>query len=321
MRQNIIFSHAGSCSKYYYDRISLTELYGVFPELYEKVSTKYTKEEKENVYTLLCTYNKKLTRILYDANTKLLYFYVEPCFGEVVNLIDDHFSIEVIKKLSKLNDVLLPVMELVPVYYLSFENGYPVRDVIFSIYCTVDYPDYRQREVKEPISVCWYDEFRYHDNPIVELLKRESFDETFCIKREDDGWSTINVEWKDVKNGDVYSNHNFKQLKISKSTTKASYSSNKGNKESVLEPIISSGSTRQEYIVVNVPVPLNLYSKETLVDDRWFRFIYLLLDRLTKAQREEDKDYFDRIYKVLEERISEHPESLNELFVLFKLKE
>ena len=321
MRQNIIFSHAGSCSKYYYDRISLTELYGVFPELHEKVSTKYTKEEKENVYTLLCTYNKKLTRILYDGNSKLLYFYVEPCFGEVVNLIDDHFSIEVIKKLSKLNDVLIPVMELVPVYYLSFENGYLVRDVIFSIYCTVDYPDYRQREVKEPISVCWYDEFRYHDNPIVELLKRESFDETFCIKREDDGWSTINVEWKDVKNGDVYSNHNFKQLKISKSTTKASYSSNKGNKESVLEPIISSGSTRQEYIVVNVPVPLNLYSKETLVDDRWFRFIYLLLDRLTKAQREEDKDYFDHIYKVLEERITEHPESLNELFVLFKLKE
>lgn len=321
MRQNIVFSHAGSCSKYYYDRLSLTDMYRAFPELHEKVSTKYTKEEKENVYTLLCTYNKKLTRILYDANTKLLYLFVEPHYGEVINLIDDHFSIEVIKKLSKLNDVLIPVMELVPVYYLSFENKLPVRDVIFSIYCTVDYPDYRQCEVKEAISVCWYDEFRYHDNPIVELLKRESFDETFCIKREDDGWSTINVEWKDVKNGDAYANHNFKQLKIAKSSTIASGYYNKENKGSVLEPRISSGCTRQEYITVNVPVPLNLYSKETLVDDRWFRFIYLLLDRLTKAQREEDKDYFDYIYKVLEERTAEHPESLNELFVLFKLKE
>lgn len=321
MRQNIVFSHAVSCSKYYYDRLNLTAMYGVFPELHEKISTKYTKEEKESVYTLLCTYNKKLTRILYDANTKLLYLFVEPCFGEVVNLIDDHFSIEVIKKLSKLNDVLIPVMELVPVYYRSFENGYPVRDVIFSIFCTVEYPDYRQRETKEAISVCWYDEFRYHDNPIVELLKRESFDETFCIKREDDSWLTINIEWKDVKNGDVTANCNFKQLKISKSSTKASGYYNKEDNGSVLEPRISSGSTHQEYITVNVPVPLNLYSKETLVDDRWFRFIYLLLDRLTKAQREEDKDYFDAIYKVLEERITEHPESLNELFVLFKLKE
>lgn len=321
MRQNIVFSHAGSCSKYYYDRLSLTDLYGVFPELHEKVSTKYTKEEKEKMYTLLCTYNKKLTRILYDENTKLLYFYVEPCFGEVVNLIDDYFSIEVIKKLSKLNDVLIPVMELVPVYYRSFENGYPVRDVIFSISCTVEYPDYRQRETKEAISVCWYDEFRHHDNPIVELLKRESFDETFCIKQEDDSWLTINVEWKDVKNGDVTANYNFKRLKISKSSTKASGYYNKEDNGSVLEPRISSGSTHQEYITVNVPVPLNLYSKETLVDDRWFRFIYLLLDRLTKAQREEDKEYFDAIYKVLEERITEHPESLNELFALFKLKE
>lgn len=48
---------------------------------------------------------------------------------------------------------------------------------------------------------------------------------------------------------------------------------------------------------------------------------HCLLDRLTKAQREEDKDYFDYIYKVLEERTTEHPESLNELFVLFKIKE
>ena len=131
----------------------------------------------------------------------------------------------------------------------------------------------------------------------------------------------LNEKTKDVKNGDAYANHNFKQLKIAKSSTIASGYYNKENKGSVLEPRISSGCTRQEYITVNVPVPLNLYSKETLVEDRWFRFIYLLLDRLTKAQREEDKDYFDYIYKVLEERTTEHPESLNELFVLFKLKE
>lgn len=321
MRQNIIFSHAGSCSKYYYDRLSLTELYGVFPELHEKVSTKYTKEEKENVYTLLCTYNKKLTRILYDENTKLLYLYVEPCFGEIVNFAGDYFAVEVIKKLSKLNDVLIPVMELVPIYYHSFKNGYPVRDVIFSIYCTVTYPDYKQRETKETISVCWYDEFKHHDNPIIELVKRESFNETFYFKCEDDSFLTINVDWEDVKNGDVYSNHNFKRLKISKSSCKASNPFIKEDKGSVLEPIIVSGSTKQEYIAVNVPVPLNLYSRETLVDTRWFKFIYLLLDRLTTAQCKEDEDYFVSIYKVLEERVTEHPKGLDELFELFKLKE
>ena len=321
MKQNIIFSHAGSCSKYYYDRIDLNAVYEAFPELHEKITTKYTEEEKEKVYTLLCTYNKKLTRILYDENTKLLYLYVEPHYGEIVNLAGDYFAIEVIKKLSKLNDVLIPVMELVPNYYRSFENNYPVRDVIFSLYRTVTYPGHRQLETKEAISVSWYDEFTHYDNPIIELLKRESFNETFYVKREDNTFLTINVDWEDIKNGDVYANHNFKRLKISKSNSKTSEYYNRENKRSVLEPTIFSGSTKQEYITVNVPVPLNLYSKETLVDTRWFKFIYLLLDRLTKAQREEDKEYFVSIHKVLEERVTEHPKSLDELFELFKLKE
>lgn len=321
MKQNIIFSHAGSSSKYYYDRIDLNAVYGAFQELHEQITTNYTEEEKEKVYTLLCTYNKKLTRILYDENTKLLYLYVEPHHTEIVNFAGDYFAVEVIKKLSKLNDVLIPVMELGPNYYRSFENIYPVRDVIFSLYSTVTYPGHRQLETKAAISVYWRDEFTHYDNPIVELLKRENFNETFYVKREDDSFLTINMDWEDIKNGDVYANHNFKRLKISKSSSRTSEYYNKKNKESVLEPTIFSGSTKQEYITVNVPVPLNLYSRETLVDTRWFKFIYLLLDRLTKAQREEDKEYFVFIHKVLEERVTEHPESLDELFELFKLKE
>lgn len=47
MRQNIVFSHAGSCSKYYYDRLSLTAMYGAFPELHEKYQLNTRKKKKK----------------------------------------------------------------------------------------------------------------------------------------------------------------------------------------------------------------------------------------------------------------------------------
>lgn len=50
MRQNIVFSHAGSCSKYYYDRLSLTDMYGTFPELHETISTKAQREEDKDYF-------------------------------------------------------------------------------------------------------------------------------------------------------------------------------------------------------------------------------------------------------------------------------
>lgn len=325
MKQYLKLKSHGSNNRYYYDRLSLDKLFKQHPEL-EATVNDYSEEQRSNTYTFICVFKEKLTRLFYDDNTSIMYLLIEPDFKETINVKRNPFNVDVIKRFAEMGDVIIPVLDLYPArsYDNKPTNDFPIGEPRFSLSKSVEVPDNAPIVNNVQIKDGWYYEFNYSKNTFLDLIKIENIDEVFCIRGfAESGWYTINVKWEHEERGNKTEEHDFRCLTISKESSKADIGLPvmKTGSEGKYTGRINSVHLKKEYLEIVLPVPINPYSKDILVDERWYKFVSGLFTKLIQAERTNDREYFSLLYKLLYDAVESKPNTLDELFKVFKIEE
>ena len=279
----------------------------------------YNGAQKENVQTFLCVYCDQQARLVFDANTNVVYILTVANYSTAFNLAHREFADIVLAKLNKEPEFIVPVITTKPRSdnELGVANGYPSKELMFSLESLeVDDEDGNSM----PTTTWGIDSFlvgsKFKNSLLADILKRADTEEHFHIGEN----NYIHVSLTRIRTGNPARTGFCKKLTVSISDRLLATTLIRKEKDATkYTPSIGFETSQQNLLTIDIPVNADNYGEE-LVDDVWYEFIAKLLAKFAEAEKAQDTKYYKVIEKLLTDKVKRKPDTLEKLTKAFKLK-
>lgn len=279
----------------------------------------YNAAQKENVYTFLCIYDYKSARLVFDANTNVVFILTSNNYSTAFNLAHREFADIVLSKLDKEPAFIVPVITTQPRSdnEIGVANGYPSKELMFGLE-SLEMDDLYGNTM--PIVVYGIDSFlvgsKFKNSLLADVLKRANTEEYFEIG--DDNY--VHVSLTRINRGNPARTGFCQKLTVRiGGRDLATTLIHKEKDATKFTPSIGFETIHQNLLTIDIPVNVDNYGEE-LVDDAWYEFIAKLLAKFAEAEKAQDVKYYKVIEKVLAGTVKRKPDTLEKLTKAFKLK-
>lgn len=279
----------------------------------------YNGAQKENVQTFLCVYCDQQARLVFDANTNVVYILTVANYSTAFNLAHREFADILLAKLNKEPEFIVPVITTKPRSdnEIGVANGYPSKELMFGLESLeVDDEDGNSM----PTTIYYIDSFlfgsKFKNTLLADVLKRVNTEEHFHIGNE----NYIHVSLTRIRRGNPARTGFCKELTVRIGDRDLATTFIRKEKDATkFTPSIGFEVSQQNSLTINIPVNADNYGEE-LVDDVWYEFIAKLLAKFAEAERNDDVKYYKAIEKLLTDKVKRKPDTLEKLTKAFKLK-
>lgn len=278
----------------------------------------YNAAQKENVQTFLCNYGYQYARLVFDANTNVVYILTLNYHTTAFNLAHREFADIVLNKLNKEPAFIVPVVTTKPRSdnEIGVANGYPSKELMFGLE-SAEMDDVYGNTM--PMVVYGIDSLlvgsKFNNSLLATLLKRVNTEEYFEIG--DDNY--VHVTLTRIHRGNPAGTGFCNKLTVSiGGRDLATTFIHKEKDEIKFTPSIGFETSHQNSLTIDIPVNADNYGEE-LVDDAWYEFIAKLFVKFAQAEKAQDDKYYKVIEKLLTGGVKRKPDTLEKLIKAFKL--
>ena len=279
----------------------------------------YTGAQKENVQTFLCVYCDQQARLVFDANTNVVYILTVANHSTAFNLAHREFADIVLAKLNKEPEFIVPVITTKPRSdnEIGVANGYPSKELMFGLE-SLEMDDVYGNTM--PTVVYGIDSFlvgsKFKNSLLADLLKRVNTEEYFKIGVD----NYVHVSLTRIQRGNPARTGFCNKLTVRIGDRDLATTFIRKEKDATkYTPSIGFETNHQSSFTIDIPVNADNYGEE-LVDDAWYEFIAKLLAKLAEAEKAQDAKYYKVIEKLLTGGVKRKPDTLEKLTKAFKLK-
>lgn len=279
----------------------------------------YTAAQKENVQTFLCIYSYQPSRLVFDANTNVVYILTLYNHTTAFNLAHREFADILLTKLDKEPEFIVPVITTKPRSdnEIGVANGYPSQELMFGLE-SFEMDDVYGNTM--PTVVYGIDSFlvgsKFKNSLLADVLKRVNTEEYFEIG--DDNY--VHVSLTRINRGNPAGTGFCNKLTVRIGGRDLATTFIRKEKDATkFTPSIGFETIHQNQLTIDIPVNADNYGEE-LVDDAWYEFIAKLLAKFAEAEKAKDVKYYKVIEKLLTGGVKRKPDTLEKLTKAFKLK-
>lgn len=298
--------------------LSLEVVLNKFASLKEDYEN-YNAAQKENVQTFLCIYSYQPARLVFDANTNVVYILTLYNHTTAFNLAHREFADIVLNKLNKEPTFIVPVITTKPRSdnEIGVANGYPSQELMFGLE-SFEMDDVYGNTM--PTVVYGIDSFlvgsKFKNSLLADVLKRVNTEEYFEIGVD----NYVHVSLTRINRGNPAGTGFCNKLTVRIGDRDLATTFIRKEKDAAkFTPSIGFETSHQNSLIIDIPVNADNYGEE-LVDDAWYEFIAKLLAKFAEAEKAQDTKYYKVIEKLLTGGVKRKPDTLEKLTKAFKLK-